>query len=123
LPNLVKRKHWAWKGLATSVGRNALSLYALQFGNYAVPLATVPYLVRVLGPEKFGIVAFGQGLMAYFSLVVNYGFDWSATRKIAVHRDDRDGVNRIVSSIWAAKTLLCSGTALVLIILVSSCQR
>lgn len=112
-----------WKGLTSSVGRNALSLYLLQFGTYAVPLATVPYLVRVLGPEKFGLVAFGQGLMAYFSLVVNYGFDWSATRKIAVQRDDQAAVNETVSSVWAAKTLLCAATGLILVVLVVSVPK
>jgi len=63
------------------------------------------------------LVAFGQGLMAYFSLVVNYGFDWSATRKIAVERDDPERVNRIAANVWAAKALLCAATAAVLLVL------
>ncbi len=114
---------FARKGLTSAVGRNALSLYLLQFGNYAIPLATVPYLVRVLGPEKFGLVAFGQGLMAYFSLVVNYGFDWSATRKIAVNHDDQAALSQTVSDVWAAKALLCAATALILFVLVLSVPK
>ncbi len=118
-----KLKTSAWKGVTSPVGRNIVSLYVLQFGNYVLPLITVPYLVRVLGPEKFGLVAFGQGLMAYFSLVVNYGFDWSATRKIAVQQDDPESVNRTAANVWGAKALLCSACALILLALVLSVPR
>jgi PST family polysaccharide transporter len=111
------------KSLNSSVGRNVVSLYVLRFGNYVLPLITVPYLVRVLGPEKFGLVAFGQGLMAYFSLVVNYGFDWSATRKIAVNRDNPSVLNQIAADVWGAQTLLCILTGIVLIIILSSVPR
>ena len=105
-------------GLKSSIGRNVFSLYALLFANYILPLVTIPYLVRVLGPEKFGVVAFGQSLMAYFVLVVNYGFNWSATRKISVHRDEPKVVNRTVISVWTAKALLCAICFLVLLVLI-----
>jgi len=105
------------RGLRSSTGRNVISLYLLQFANYILPLVTVPYLVRVLGPEKFGAVVFGQSLITYFVLVVNYGFDWSATRKISVQRDDLSAVSRTAVSVWAAKALLCGGGLLILVIL------
>ena len=110
-------------GLNSSIGKNVISLYVLQFANYVLPLATIPYLVRVLGPEKFGAVAFGQSLITYFSLLVNYGFDWSATRKISVQRDNIDVVSRIAVSVWAAKTLLCGMGFLVLVGLVQVVPR
>ena len=37
---------------------NILSLFSLQGLNYILPLVTFPYLTRVLGPEKYGLVAF-----------------------------------------------------------------
>jgi O-antigen/teichoic acid export membrane protein len=95
------------RGLRSSVGKNALSLYSIQFANYLLPLITVPYLVRVLGAERFGTLSFGQGLMAYFSALVSYGFDWSATRKISVERNHADVVSRVAANVWGAKLLLC----------------
>lgn len=117
MASLVNVAAFARKRLNSSIGRNVVSLYVLQFGNYVLPLATVPYLVRVLGPEKFGLVAFGQGLMAYFALVVNYGFDWSATRKVAVQRRDPETINQTAANVWGAKALLCAATAAILVIL------
>lgn len=107
-----------WNRLNTSVGRNILSLYALQIANYILPLFTIPYLVRVLGPEKFGAVAFGQSFIAYFVLIINYGFNWSATRKISVQRDDREAVSKTAINVWTAKALLCGISFLVLLGLV-----
>jgi PST family polysaccharide transporter len=78
----------------------------IQFANYIVPLIMIPYLVRVLGPAGYGAVAFGQGLINYFMVFVEYGFNWSATRKISVHRNDPQVVNATALCVWAAKGLL-----------------
>jgi len=56
----------ARRAIKSTVGKNALSLYSIQFAQYILPLITIPYLVRVLGPERLGTLAFGQSLMAYF---------------------------------------------------------
>lgn len=93
-------------GWRSGVGKNAASLYVIQFANYILPLILVPYLVRVLGPEHFGLVAFGQGLIAYFNIFVDYGFALSATRRISVERD-LSAISRTTASVWVAKGLLC----------------
>lgn len=93
-------------GLRSTVARNAASLYLIHFANYVVPVIMVPYLVRALGPAGYGAVAFAQGLINYLMLFVEYGFDWSATRRISVLRGDKQSVNRIVVHVWAAKGLL-----------------
>jgi len=42
--------------------QNLLALYGVQFANYLLPLLTLPYLARVLGPSGFGVLAVGQSL-------------------------------------------------------------
>jgi len=106
-------------GLRSSVAKNAASLYVIQFANYILPLITVPYLVRVLGPTGYGTIAFGRSLIAYFALFVDYGFALSATRKISVKRNDPIAVSRIAFSVWAAKILLCTVGFAVLLPLVT----
>lgn len=103
---VAELKAICYRAVNSTIGKNVLSLYALQFANYILPLIAVPYLVRVLGPEKFGAVAFGQSFMMYFVLLVNYGFDWSATRTISVQRDDPQKVSRTASAVLGAKVLL-----------------
>lgn len=109
----------------SSVVRNAASLYIIQLANYILPLITVPYLVRVLGPSGYGTVAFGQSFIAYFTLLVDYGFNLSATRRIAVARENISVVSRIAFSVWAAKCLLCliSFAILLVFLILSSTAR
>ncbi len=58
------------RGLHSSIARNVVALYIIQFANYIIPLITIPYLVRVLKPAGYGAVAFAQGFINYPMLFV-----------------------------------------------------
>lgn len=98
---------------------NILWLYVLQGLNYITPLAVLPYLVRVLGMEMYGQVAFAQSFAQYFTLLTDYGFNLSATRAIAQQRDDHKRVCLIFSSVLLLKLALMFLGGLVLCILVA----
>ncbi|MDQ6678288.1 MAG: oligosaccharide flippase family protein, partial [Acidobacteriota bacterium] len=78
----------------------------MQFSGYALPLISLPYLSRVLSTEKFGLIAFAQTFIWYFLAFTEYGFNLTATRSIAVMRDQPEELTRIFSAVMMAKFLL-----------------
>lgn len=88
------------------VVQNIISLFILQGANYLLPLFTLPYLMRVLGVEKFGLIAFAQAFMQYFIILTDYGFNLTATQQIARNRQNDLQVNQILSSVMIVKLLL-----------------
>ena len=86
--------------------KNAGALVVVQMSAFAAPLLVLPYLTRVLSTDHFGLIAFATSFNFYFITLVEYGFNLTATRRIAVHRDDPEKVSKICSSVYAAKALL-----------------
>ena len=93
---------------------NFFSLSVLQIFTYVLPLLTLPYLVRVLGVDMFGLVMFAQAFLVFFNILVDYGFNLSATREIAVNRDNKAKVTEIFSSVMMIKGILIVFSFLIL---------
>lgn len=85
---------------------NVASLFSVQMANMLLPLLTVPYVVRIIGPERLGLLNFSLAYVAYFTLLINYGFDMTAVRTIAANRTDKALVNQTFNEVIAGKTLL-----------------
>ena len=98
--------------------RNMIPLFILRGANYIMPLVTMPYLVRVLGPEMFGKIAFAQAFIQYFVIITDFGFNLSATRSIAMNHQDKNRVSRIFNSVVLIKTMLMVLSLLAVILIV-----
>ncbi|MFH0855457.1 MAG: flippase [Candidatus Omnitrophota bacterium] len=102
---------------------NFFSLSSVEVANYLFPLITLPYLVRVLGVEKFGLIAFAQAFVQYFVLLTDYGFNLSANRNVSIHRNDIEKVSRIFSSVMLIKFCLMLLSFMILSALVFSIPK
>ncbi|HOW87661.1 MAG TPA: flippase [Candidatus Omnitrophota bacterium] len=89
-----------------TVLQNFASLSVLQAITYILPVLILPYLFRVIGPEKFGLIAFAQAFIQYFMILTDYGFSISATKEISLCQHDRAEINRVFSSVMIVKVIL-----------------
>ena len=102
---------------------NAASVMAVQAGSYILPLINVPYLLRVIGPEHYGLIAFSQAVMAYFVTLNDFGFNLSATRELSLHRDDPVVRSELYSTVMAVKCTLCLVSFIILCVLIHFVPR
>ncbi|MGC8769807.1 MAG: oligosaccharide flippase family protein [Brevinematia bacterium] len=88
------------------VFENFTWLSILQVIDRFAGIIVIPYLIRTIGIEKWGLIAFAQSFILYFGTVVGYGFHLIGVRDISQNRDSIEKLGKIFYSILATKTLL-----------------
>jgi PST family polysaccharide transporter len=96
--------------LRNDLVHNSTALYGVQLCRKIFPLITMPYLLRVLGPSVWGSVAFVSSLGEFIVLVIEFGFNLSATREIAQARHLPQKCGRIMAGVLGAQTLLVTAS-------------
>jgi len=99
---------------------NFFSLSALQIVGMLLPLITLPYVLRTIGYEKYGLIALAGSLVAYFNSIVDYSFRITATRDVAVFRGSQKKLNLIYSKVITVKTIFLLLSLLIITIVVLS---
>ncbi|MDY3524137.1 oligosaccharide flippase family protein [Riemerella anatipestifer] len=82
---------------------NFLSLSVLQVVGMILPLISLPYVLRVIGFEKYGIIVFASSFIAYFTSLTDYSFKLTATRSISVNTNSAKKMSLIYSKVMSVK--------------------
>lgn len=71
-----------------------------------IPLITFRFLIETIGLEKFGLLNFIIAFIIYFQILIDYGFNNSATRQISLFENQKNRLNIIVNRVVSAKIYL-----------------
>jgi O-antigen/teichoic acid export membrane protein len=91
----------------SGLGRNFAAMLVWQVGTYLVPLATFPYLTRILGPSGFGALGYVTAIAVYGMVFTEWGFNLSGPQAVVSCRDRPDQINELIWSTIGAKACLC----------------
>lgn len=105
------------------VFKNVFFLSLMQGANYILPFITIPYLVRTIGIEKYGLIAFAQSFAAYFVIFTDYGFSLSATKLISINRNDSKKISEIFSSVLYVKLVFVILSIIISTIIIFSFKK
>lgn len=86
--------------------KNTFFLYIMTGAKFVLPLIITAWLTRRLGPNSYGIISYLTLVMGYFILLFDFGFDFSATKKISQNRNDRKYIEKTIAAVYTAKILL-----------------
>ncbi|HBI7822271.1 TPA: oligosaccharide flippase family protein, partial [Escherichia coli] len=76
-----------------------------------------PYLVKTLGPHSYGVLGFSLAIWQYFIMLTDYGFNLTATQRIAQYPDDKYKVSLVFWEVMICKLILMLVCGIVIIIL------
>ena len=85
---------------------NIFYLYSVQGLNLILPILVLPYLIRTLSIEAFGKYSFVFAFSQFVMLFVDFGFNLSATKKIAENIDNPKVVKSVYWNVKLIKLLL-----------------
>ena len=104
--------------LCSRLIQNIGALAIVQAIGYFIPFITLPYLTRTLGPAEWGQVVWMQVILGYFSILTDWGFSWSGTRKVAAYKHDIDVLSEIFLASWIVQFVLSIISVFILILCV-----
>ena len=78
-----------------------------------IPLITIPYLSRILGPSGIGTISFSESIVSYFVLFANLGINIYGQREISYTQDDKKRRSITFYNVFITK-LIVSLTVLII---------
>lgn len=87
--------------------QNVTALLTLKGADYILNFLMFPFMLRMIGPEKFGAIIFMQTVVQYFIIITDYGFNMTAPRDIA-RAEGNFEIGKIFTNVMSAKIMILS---------------
>ena len=85
---------------------NIFQLSTLHVFNMIIPIILIPYIVESIGVIKYGDLAYSFTISNFALIVVNFGFDYSGSKRISNNRNNSKEIASILTSVTIIKLLL-----------------
>ncbi|MFN0047757.1 MAG: oligosaccharide flippase family protein [Cytophagales bacterium] len=96
------------------ISLNLFSLLTVQFFSNLLPIIILPYILRIVGLEKYGVTCLLFASINYFSTFVDYGYTLTAVREVSISRNNLLKLQEIYNKVMSIRLLLCIVGLLVL---------
>lgn len=106
-----------------SLKKNFIYKSILTLSSYLMAFITFPYVSRILGVERLGLVNFVDNTVSYFLLFATMGIGVLGVREIASVRDNLDKRNRVYSDLFGLNIFFTILTLIVYVICISLIPR
>lgn len=91
----------------SSLKKNFSYLFLGQLFNQILPLLVIPYLVKILSIEYYGVYAYILALIALSAIFIDFGFGIFGVERIVKCRGNAKKIFSVYSNISSLKILLC----------------
>ncbi len=98
-------------------------LTVINIVNRILPLIVVPYIVRTIGVEKFGVVTFAWAFASYGILITKYSFELTAVKHISLHKRNVEELSRYLWTVLSTRFVLTVLVFIVYVVLVFSVEK
>lgn len=100
-----------------SIKKNYIFNLLYQVLLVIIPLITIPYLSRILGPSGIGTVSFAESIVSYFVLFANLGINIYGQREISYAQDDKSRRSIVFYNVFITKLIM----SLVVLVIYAIC--
>lgn len=104
-------------GKYSTIIKNTGYLFILEFIRLTLPLLAITYIIRTVGATKYGTIIFAQTIIYYFSVFVNWGFDISAVKDVALNKNNHYELITIFNNVIFTKIFLFFIASVILVIM------
>ncbi|WP_226913052.1 oligosaccharide flippase family protein [Flavicella marina] len=85
---------------------NIGSLFSIKSIDMLLGIWVIPFLIKKIGWEQYGVFAMSLALSMFFVNLLNYGFNLSAVRAVAKSKTDLKQINTIFNKVFSVKLFL-----------------